>query len=89
MFFRNDMIDLEGQRGKRVGQLAVLTQAIGPLSDLLLHGARYGHDDSRGGLLERQSRFGMEQIEKMSHQKIALEFLLLSLSQSTVTIPLS
>jgi hypothetical protein len=39
MFFRNDMIDLEGQRGKRVGQLAVLTQAIGPLSDLLLHGA--------------------------------------------------
>jgi hypothetical protein len=60
MLFSNDMIDLEGQCGERIGQMAVLTDAIGPLSNLLLHGARDRHDGSRGGLLERRSRLGME-----------------------------
>jgi hypothetical protein len=80
MLLSNDMINLEGQRCTSVGQMAVLTEATGPLSDLLLQRARDRHDDSRGNLLECQASLRMQQVQKMSHQKIALEFLLLSLS---------
>jgi hypothetical protein len=86
MLFSNDMVDLEGQRGERVGQMAVLTDVTAPPSDLVLQGARDRHDDSRGGWLERQSSLGMQQIQKIPHQKIALEFQLLSLSQHTAAI---
>jgi hypothetical protein len=86
MFFSNDMIDLEGQCCEIVRQMAVLTDTIGPLSDLLLHGPRDRHDDSRGGLLERQSSLGMEQIQEMPHQKIVLEFLLLRISQHAAAV---
>ena len=34
IFFSNNMIDLEGQRCGSVGQMAVLTEAAGPLLDL-------------------------------------------------------
>lgn len=74
-------IILEGQRCESVGQVAVLAAAAGPPSDLWLQRARDGHDDSRGGLLESQSSLGMQQVQKISHQKIALEFLLSSLRQ--------
>jgi hypothetical protein len=63
MLFSHDMIDLAGQRCERVGQMAVFTEAIGPLSNLLMQGARDGHDASRGGLLVWQSSLGMEQIQ--------------------------
>src|SRR5215510_2767739 len=86
MLFSNDMIGLEGQCCESVRQMTVFAEATGPLSNLLLHEARDWHDDSRGGLLECQPSLGMQQIQKMSHQKIALEFLLLSLSQHTATI---
>jgi hypothetical protein len=52
MLFSNDMIDLEGQRCGSVGQMAVLAEAAGPFSDVLLQGARNRHGDSRRGLLE-------------------------------------
>src|SRR5262245_47251629 len=86
MLFSNDMIGLEGQCCERVRQMTVLTEATGPLSNLLLHEARDWHDNSRGGLLECQPSLGMQQIQEMPHQKIALEFLLLSLSQHTTAI---
>ena len=86
MFFSNDMIDLEGQRCTSVREMAVLTAAAGPISDLLLHGARDRHDNLRGSMLECQASPGMQQVQKMSHQKIALKFLLLSLSQYTTAI---
>jgi hypothetical protein len=66
--------------------MSVLVAATGSLSKLLLHGTQDRHDDSRGSLLERQSRLGMQQGQQMSHQKMALEFLLLSLSQHTVAV---
>jgi hypothetical protein len=40
MLFSKNMIDLEGQRCGSVGEMAVVTEATSPLSDLLLHGAR-------------------------------------------------
>jgi hypothetical protein len=86
MLFSNDMIDLEGQRCGSVGQMAVLAEAAGPFSDVLLQGARDRYGDSRRGLLEHQWSLGMQQVQKMSYQKITLQFLLFSLSQRTVAI---
>ena len=63
MLSSNDMIDLEGERRESIGQMGVLAESFGLITDLLLDGARDPHDDSRSGLLERQSSLGTQQVE--------------------------
>ena len=86
MFFSDNMIDLERERRKGIRQVAVLADAMSPRADLLLHGARDCHCVSRSETFEYRARLGMQQVQKMSYQEVAVKLMLFSFAQGTLAI---